>query len=169
MKILITGFAVFVIWCFVSAWIYNDKLLPMMKKQVPVQATPENQTNEADSLMKLKALMPANLQIYFEFNETKFKPDPQKDAGITEFKNWLDKYPASILSVTGYTDFIGTNDYNMALGLKRAETVRKYLEGKGIPPTRMMADSKGKDQPLGNYITEEGRAQLRRVEISIKN
>ena len=169
MRILIIGFVVFVIWSFFSVWLYVDKILPSMKKPVAVVTIPEPKNNVADSLMKLKALMPANLQIYFEFNETKFKPDPQKDAGITEFKNWLDKYPASFLSVIGYTDFIGTNDYNMALGLRRAETVRKYLEGKGIPPTRMMADSKGKDQPLGNYITEEGRAQLRRVEISIKN
>jgi OOP family OmpA-OmpF porin len=169
MKILITGFVVFVIWSFFSAWLYNDKILPSMKEPVAVVTIPEPKTNEADSLMKIKALMPVNLLIYFEFNESKFKPDPQKESNITEFKNWLDKYPASILSVTGYTDFVGATDYNQALGLRRAEAVRKYLEEKGIPPTRIIADSKGKDQPLKNYITEEGRAQLRKVEISIKN
>ncbi|MGD0343332.1 MAG: hypothetical protein ABSA76_16655, partial [Bacteroidales bacterium] len=99
MRILITGLAAFVIWCFVSAWLYNDKLLPMMKKQAPVLATPENQTNEADSLMKLKAMMPRMLSIYFEFNDSKFKPDPQYDNSIAAFKAWLDKYPGSILSV----------------------------------------------------------------------
>jgi outer membrane protein OmpA-like peptidoglycan-associated protein len=169
MRILIIGFVVFVIWSFFSAWLYNDKILPSMKEPVSVVTIPKTKTNEADSLMKLKALMPVNLLIYFEFNETKFKPDPQNDISITEFRNWLDKYPASVISVTGYTDFVGATDYNQALGLKRADAVRKYIEEKGIPPARIVADSKGKDQPLKNYITEEGRAQLRRVEISIKN
>jgi OmpA-OmpF porin, OOP family len=168
MRILIIGFVAFVIWSFFSAWLYNDKILPSMKEPVAVVTTPETKTNEADSLMKLKALMPVDLLIYFEFNEAKFKPDPQKDANITEFKNWLDKYPASILAVTGYTDLVGTVEYNQALGLRRAESVRKFLEGKGIPPARIMADSKGKDQSLKNYITEEGRALQRRVVISIK-
>jgi hypothetical protein len=62
MRILITGAIVFVIWCFFSSWLYNDILLPVMRKPVPVLATPVSQTNEADSLMKLKASMPKNLR-----------------------------------------------------------------------------------------------------------
>ena len=58
MRILITGIVLLVIWCFVSAWLYNDKLMPVIKKPVPIQTIPETQTNEADSLMKLKASMP---------------------------------------------------------------------------------------------------------------
>ncbi len=133
MRILITGFVAFVIWCFVSAWLYNDKLLPVLNKPVPVLTIPENQTNEADSLMKLKALMPKDLTIYFEFNDAKFKPDPQTESSIAEFKAWLDKYPGSMLSVQGYTDLVGTPDFNQALGLERAEVVGKYLVEKGIP------------------------------------
>ena len=169
MRILFIGFVAFVIWCFFSAWLYNDKILPSMKEPVAVVIIPEPKSNEADSLMKLKAMMPVNLLIYFEFNEAKFKPDPQIEANITEFKNWLNKYPASILSVTGYTDFIGATDYNQALGLRRAQAVGKYLEGKGIPSGRMKPDSKGEDQPLGDFITDQGRASHRKVEISIKN
>ncbi|MEI6047381.1 MAG: OmpA family protein [Bacteroidota bacterium] len=167
MKILITGFVVFVLWCFISAWLYNDKLLPAMKRPVPIQIIPESQTNAADSLTKLKALMPKNLLIYFEFNNAKFKPDPQIDISIAEFKNWLGKYPVSNLSVTGYTDLVGTQDYNQTLGLRRAQIVQKYLEEKGIPPAIIIIDSKGKDQALVHYITEEGRAKNRRTEISI--
>lgn len=169
MRILIIGFVLFVIWSFFSAWLYVDKILPSMKEPVAVATIPVPKTNEADSLMKLKALMPANLLIYFEFNETKFKPDPQNDASITEFKNWLDKYPASNLSVIGYTDFVGASDYNQALGLRRAEVVLKYLEEKGIASAKIIPDSKGEDQALGDSITKEGRARNRKVEISIKN
>ena len=168
MKILITGFAVFVIWCFVSAWLYNDKLLPMMKKQIPVQAIPENQTNEADSLMKLKALMPKGLSIYFEFNESKLKADPQIDNSIAAFKAWLDKYPGSMLSVEGYTDLVGTTGFNQALGLKRAHIVGKYLEEHGITTDKIKAESQGEETRAADYITNDGRAKSRRTDISIK-
>jgi outer membrane protein OmpA-like peptidoglycan-associated protein len=168
MRILITGFVVFVIWCFVSAWLYNDKLLPVLHKPVPVLTTPENQTNEADSLMKLKALMPKELTIYFEFDDAKFKPDPQNDNSIAEFKAWLDKYPGSMLSVQGYTDLVGTPDFNQALGLERAEAVTKYLEAKGIPASRIITGSMGESKAFENYITKEGRAKNRKTEISIK-
>ena len=107
MRILITGFVFFVIWCFVSAWLYNDKLLPAMRKPVTVQTIPETQTHEADSLMKLKASMPENLLIYFEFNESKFKPDPQTDNSVSEFKAWLEKYPQSMLSLPDIPIWLG--------------------------------------------------------------
>jgi OOP family OmpA-OmpF porin len=168
MRILITGFVIFLIWCFISAWLYNDKLLPAMKKPVPVQTIPESQTNVADSLMKIKATMPKDLLIYFEFNDAKFKPDPQTDKRVDEFKAWLDKYPASMLSVTGHTDLVGTLEYNQKLGLKRAQIVGKYLEEKGINLGRIITESLGETKPAADYLTEEGRAKNRRTEISIK-
>jgi OmpA-OmpF porin, OOP family len=168
MKILITGFVVFVIWLFISTWLYVDMILPAMKEPVPVPTIPKIQTSAADSLAKIYASMPKVLMIHFEFDKLKFKTDPQTDIRITDFKSWLDKYPASILTVIGHTDLVGTSDYNHALGFKRAKVIQKLLEEKGIPSERIISDSKGKDQPLGDYLTEEGRAQNRRVEISIK-
>ena len=168
MRILITGFVFFVIWCFVSAWLYNDKPLPAMKKPVTMQTISEKQTNEADSLMKLKASMPKNLLIYFEFNDSKFKPDPQIDNSVTEFKAWLEKYPQSMLSVSGHTDLVGTAEYNYKLALKRAQVVGTYLENKGVNTSRMITDSRGSTEPAADYLTAEGRAKNRRTEISIK-
>jgi len=167
MRILITGFVVFVIWCFFSAWLYNDHLLPAIKKPVPVQTIPESQTNVADSLMKLKASMPKTLLIYFEFNDAKFKPDPQTDKSVAELKAWLDKYAGSTLSVTGHTDLVGTPDYNYTLALKRAQITGKYLEAQGLNAGRMKIESKGETQPAADYLTKEGRAKNRRTEISI--
>ena len=101
MRILIIGFVVFVIWSFFSIWLYVDKIKPAMNKPVAVQPNSETQTNVADSLMKLNALMPKDLMIYFEFDNTKFKPDPQTDNSIAEFKTW------SFLSgINRKTDFI---------------------------------------------------------------
>jgi OOP family OmpA-OmpF porin len=168
MRILITGFVIFVIWCFISAWLYNDKILPVLKKPVTVNAIPESKTNEADSLMKIKAAMPADLLIYFEFNDTKFKTDTQSDNRIAEFKTWLDRNEGSMISITGNTDLVGTSDFNNALGLKRALAVEKYLEGKGINAERIITQSHGENKPVADYLTEEGRAKNRRTEVSIK-
>jgi OmpA-OmpF porin, OOP family len=168
MRILITGFVVFVIWCFISAWLYNDKLLPAIKRPVPVLAIPETPINAPDSLMKIKASMPKNLLIYFEFDALKFKQDPQINQRISEFKAWLDKYPASMLSVTGHTDLVGTTEYNNALALKRAVIIGKYIERQGINAGKIITESKGETQPAADYLTKEGRAMNRRTEISIK-
>jgi OOP family OmpA-OmpF porin len=168
MRILITGFVVFVIWCFISAWLYNDKLLPALHKPAPVQTNPPALTHPADSLAKIYASMPKKLMIYFDFDKTKIKTDPQINDRIDEFKAWLNKYPSSMLSVTGHTDLVGTDTYNQALGMKRAEVVEKFLETRGIDAGRMIAESKGKTQPVAGYITSEGRAMNRRTEISIK-
>ena len=168
MRILITGAVAFVIWCFISAWLYNDKLLPVMNKPVPVAATTENKTTEADSLMKLRAMMPKDLLIYFEFNDAKFKPDPQLGSSLEPFKAWLGKYPGSKLCVTGCTDLVGTVEFNQGLGMKRAEVVAKYLEGLGIPAGRILTESQGESKAGLDYITPEGRARNRKTEITIK-
>ncbi|HUX57673.1 MAG TPA: OmpA family protein [Bacteroidales bacterium] len=168
MRIFITGFVVFVIWCFISAWLYTDKVLPAMGKPVPVQSIYELQTNVADSLAQLNESIPPSLMIYFEFDKVKFKTDPQTDIRISELKNWLEKYPLSNLLITGHTDLVGTTDYNHSLGLNRAKIIKNYLVEKGIPLANINTDSKGESQPLGDYLTEEGRAMNRRTEISIK-
>ena len=168
MKILITGFIVFVIWSFFSTWLYVDVLKPATTKQVEAQPVTEIQNTEADTLIKFNASMPKDLTIYFEFDNFKFETDQQTDSSIAEFDKWLDKYPDYMLSVTGHTDFVGTSEYNQALGLDRAQVVAKYLESKGIPADKMLIASKGKEQPVAKNIYSEGRAKNRRTEITIK-
>jgi outer membrane protein OmpA-like peptidoglycan-associated protein len=168
MRILITGFIVFVIWSFFSTWLYVDVLKPATTKQVEAQPVTEIQNTEADSLMKFYASMPKDLTICFEFDNYKFETDQQTDSSIAEFNKWLDKYPDYMLSVTGHTDFVGTTEYNQALGLERAQVVGKYLESKGIPADKMLITSKGKEQPVAKNIFSEGRAKNRRTEITIK-
>jgi outer membrane protein OmpA-like peptidoglycan-associated protein len=168
MRILITGIVLLVIWAFFSSWLYNDILLPVINKPVAVQATPDPMKNKADSLARIYAYMPKDLMIYFEFNSSKFKTDPQVENRIAELKEWLDKHSELLLTVTGNTDLVGTPAYNQDLGLKRAQVVQKYLAGKGIDQSRMIVSSKGKDQPVADYLTEEGRAKNRRTEVKIK-
>lgn len=168
MRILITGFVVFVIWAIFSSWMYNDILLPVIHKPVTVQTIPEPLNPVADSLAKIYASMPKTLMISFDFDKSKFKADPHTDSKIAEFKMWLEKYPASVLHVTGHTDLVGTPEYNLALALKRAQIIAKYIETQGINSGRVITESKGETEPIAGYITTEDRAKNRRTEISIK-
>jgi outer membrane protein OmpA-like peptidoglycan-associated protein len=168
MRILITGFVLFIAWSFFSMWQYVDILKPRTITPPVVQPIPESQTREADSLKKFYASMPKDLMIYFEFDKTKFKPDPQTDSSISEFKKWLEKYPEYKLHVIGNTDFIGSPDYNLNLGLERAQIIQKYLEGQGIGSDKIVTSSRGEEQPVADLITSTGRAKNRRTEITIK-
>ncbi len=168
MRIIIIGCIAFIIWCFVSSWLYNDHLLPVLRKPDAAVTVEDTGTSEADSLAQLKAMMPEDLKIYFEFNDSKFKPDQQTDNKVTEFKAWLDKYPGSQLSVTGHTDLVGTPEYNQALGQKRADVVSEYLKNQGIEAGKIISESMGENKPAAGYITKENRAKNRRTEITIK-
>jgi len=167
MRVLITGFIAFVIWSFFSMWLYVDILKPATKRSVVISPA-ERSDIVADSLEKLSASMPKELLIFFDFDNTEIKEDPSIDAGVAELKAWLEKYPSAMLAITGHTDFIGTPEYNYKLGLERANAVRKYLESKGIPPDKMIVDSKGEDEPVASQITSKGRAMNRRTVVTIK-
>jgi OmpA-OmpF porin, OOP family len=168
MRILITGFILFVIWSFFSMWLYVDILKPMTLKKVIPEPVPESQIRAADSLKKFYASMPKELYIYFGFDNVKFKTDAKTDSSVAEFKKWMEKYPDYKLQVNGYTDFIGTSDYNMNLGLKRAAIIQKYLEAQGVDKNKIVSASRGEDEPFADLYTSEGRARSRRTEISLK-
>lgn len=168
MRIIITGIIALVIWSFISMWLYVDVLKPATRKQVVSQVTGDSQTREADSLAKLYASMPETLYFHFEFDNAKLAPEQGTDGRIDELRAWLDKYPGSVIQVTGHTDFIGTPEYNHDLGLVRARVVKEYLETKGIPSSRIEAISRGEDDPVSDLFTTEGRRLNRRTEVSIK-
>lgn len=168
MRIISLGAAIFILWGFFSTWLFVDIIRPSLRKTVEATAAPETTDSVADSLARIYALMPKDLVIRYDFDEAGFNSDPQLDSRLAEFKEWLDKYPESILQVTGHTDLVGTPEYNESLGLERAQVVQKYLESKGFPASRMTVTSKGEREPAAGYITADERAKNRRTVISIK-
>ncbi|MBL7941230.1 MAG: OmpA family protein [Flavobacteriales bacterium] len=72
-----------------------------------------------------------------------------------------------VMEISGHTDIIGSDDYNVQLSKKRAERVISYLEGKGISGSRLQVKFFGKSQPVAPNDTDEGRAQNRRVEFRV--
>jgi len=72
------------------------------------------------------------------------------------------------IQITGHTDNVGDNASNQSLSLARANSVADFLVGMGIKRHLMRIDGKGETQPIATNQTETGRAQNRRVKISIK-
>ena len=71
------------------------------------------------------------------------------------------------IEIQGHTDNVGSEEYNMTLGEKRAEAVRRYLSQQGIALHRMSAISYGESEPVADNKTREGRAQNRRVVLVV--
>ena len=79
----------------------------------------------------------------------------------------LQKHPGKRVAIEGHTDAIGSEAYNMKLGMRRAESVKNYLVEKGIAADTLSTESFGKDKPVADNKTKEGRAMNRRVEFKV--
>ena len=79
----------------------------------------------------------------------------------------LNNHPDLVVEVQGHTDSVGTDEYNLKLGMRRAEAVKRVLVGNGVRPERLMTTSLGESQPIATNSTSSGRARNRRVEIHV--
>jgi OOP family OmpA-OmpF porin len=101
--------------------------------------------------------------IQFENNRSDLKEN--SFAVLNEITEALKNQPNLKVEIQGHTDITGTHDYNVSLSQKRAQTVKAYLESKGINPARMTTVGFGPDQPIETNKTNQGRARNRRVEL----
>ncbi|OLP52683.1 cell envelope biogenesis protein OmpA [Rhizobium rhizosphaerae] len=79
----------------------------------------------------------------------------------------LNKFNKTLIDVDGHTDSVGNPAYNQGLSERRAASVANYLASQGVDQRRMSAIGYGQERPIASNATEAGRAQNRRVEISI--
>jgi outer membrane protein OmpA-like peptidoglycan-associated protein len=82
---------------------------------------------------------------------------------------FLNKYPDRTVVIEGYTDNVGSEDYNQALSERRADSVKSYLAEQGIGAMRLSAAGKGESDAVGSNDSATGRQQNRRVEVIISN
>ena len=80
---------------------------------------------------------------------------------------FLQEHPEYKVKITGHTDNVGDNDYNMKLSKDRAEDVLKIFNRKGINFNRLHAEGKGESAPVESNDTDEGRALNRRIEVEL--
>jgi peptidoglycan-associated lipoprotein len=86
---------------------------------------------------------------------------------LKEVGSWLAQHKKANVTVEGYCDERGTNEYNLALGQKRADAVKDYLVKLGVDEKRIKAISYGKENPVNTGHSEEAWAANRRVHINV--
>jgi peptidoglycan-associated lipoprotein len=127
-------------------------------------------TGPVSSPAQLNGLSPGSLEdfitnvgdrVYFGFDLSNLSPDAV--ATLERQADWLNRYPNVSARIEGNTDERGTREYNLALGERRAETVRSYLISRGIAPTRLSTVSFGEETPLEPGANEGAYARNRNV------
>ncbi len=86
---------------------------------------------------------------------------------LSELSTILNKYEDTNILLEGHTDSTGSEEYNLELSKKRAQSVANYLATQNVNPTRFTIMGYGESQPIVSNETAEGRAQNRRVEVAI--
>ena len=85
-------------------------------------------------------------RVFFETDSSELTP--QSRATLDKQAQWLTNYNQYAFTVEGHADERGTREYNIALGARRAQTVRDYLTSRGIQANRMRTISYGKERPV---------------------
>ena len=85
-------------------------------------------------------------RVFFDSDQTELSP--QAIATLENQARWLQSYPRYAFTVEGHADERGTREYNIALGARRAQSVRSFLASRGIDPSRMRTISYGKERPV---------------------
>ena len=131
---------------------------PPMAEAPPAPPPPAAPTYESMSL---------NANALFDFDKATLKPEGK--AALDAVGDKIQSKGATVvdIDVVGHTDSIGSEEYNQALSLRRATSVKDYIVSKGVDPSIIDVSGKGESQPVADNSTKEGRAQNRRVEVRI--
>jgi peptidoglycan-associated lipoprotein len=100
-------------------------------------------------------------RVFFDFDS--YSIDAEDRSTLDAQAQWLQRYPNVRVTIEGHADERGTREYNLALGDRRANAARDYLQSRGIAPDRMTTISWGKERPQNPASNEEAWAQNRRA------
>jgi len=101
------------------------------------------------------------------FATGKYDLRPEAQIVLAKLSGIILSHPGLNLAVEGYTDSVGSDDFNLRLSQQRADTVRNYLVSQGLPDNTVTATGFGKSAPVADNDTPAGRQQNRRVEIVV--
>lgn len=133
----------------------------------PETHTASNMPDEATKA-RIQDLLDRIQDAYFDYDKHDIRPDAQKTLAddAHTLAEILKQYPAYKLTVQGYCDERGSDEYNMALGDARAKQAKDYLVGLGIPADQLKTVSFGKDKPVCTDHTESCWQKNRRAHIT---
>jgi peptidoglycan-associated lipoprotein len=106
-------------------------------------------------------------RVFFDTDEYGLSADDRST--LDAQAQYLAQYPAVTITIEGHADERGTREYNLALGERRANSVRNYLESRGVGANRMTTISWGKERPAVEGSSEQAWAQNRRAVTVLPN
>ena len=137
---------------------YQDKQEAELRRQM--EGTGVEVVRQGDNIT---LNMPSN--ITFGFDSASLQP--QFQPVLNNVAQTLVQYNQTVVEIAGHTDSVGTDAYNQGLSERRANSVAAYLGGHGVMQQRMITVGAGESRPIASNDTETGRAQNRRVEITL--
>ena len=99
-------------------------------------------------------------RVFFDFDKSSLRADAK--ATLAKQAVWLKQYPNYSLTIEGHADERGTREYNLALGEKRANSVKEFLTANGVAAARVKTVSYGKERPVALGSNEAAWSQNRR-------
>jgi len=143
---------------------------PAPKAEVPPVAKPKEEAKEmgkpeavAKPEVKPAPLGLSGLRLQFAFDD--YNLSTQSEENLDKVASWMKKDPNARIKIQGYTCDIGTAEYNLALGDRRANSAKKYLEVLGVEPARLSTISYGEERPTVPNTDEAHRSMNRRDEF----
>jgi outer membrane protein OmpA-like peptidoglycan-associated protein len=143
-----------------AAGAYMDRQQKALEERLAQSQVEVRRTAENEILLN----MPSD--ITFAVNSATIQP--QFASTLNTISQTLAEYSDTLIDVTGHADSTGSDDYNMALSERRAQSVQNALQDRGIQPARIVAAGRGETQPIADNGTAAGRQQNRRVEIRLR-
>jgi peptidoglycan-associated lipoprotein len=134
--------------------VYGAKIATVLCATLIIAACANKPTDQGQTGM-IGAATPGSQQdfvvnvgdrVFFETDSTDLTP--QSRATLDKQAQWLQIYNRYAFTIEGHADERGTREYNIALGARRAQTVRDYLVSRGIDGSRMRTISYGKERPV---------------------
>lgn len=140
--------------------IESSKLIAQSEKE-DFSSTELTETNNI-SIVPIQ-IPDKNIIVYFSYNTNELSENALIE--LDRVAKIMTQNPYADIIITGYTDTLGTYEYNKLLSMFRANIVKGYLTGKGIDPTKIKAIGMGPEYPIDSNETASGRRINRRVEI----
>ena len=137
---------------------YQDKQEAKLRQEL--QGTGVDVVRQGDNIM---LDMPSGITFAFNSSDvnSQFYPVLDKVAAT------LNEYNQTTINVAGHTDSVGSDSYNQKLSEQRASSVARYLQSRGVANQRLQTTGYGESRPVDSNETESGRANNRRVEITL--
>jgi outer membrane protein OmpA-like peptidoglycan-associated protein len=101
------------------------------------------------------------------FDTGKYTLKPTTQISLAKVAGILLAYPGLKVQVEGYTDSVGSDEFNQTLSDNRAATVKNFLISQGVSPDNITSQGFGKNNPVADNSTSSGRAQNRRVNMVV--